>query len=175
MFSIKSVHNYYKIYNLFVMAQHGKPHYYRPMNLHATCIAMDGYGILLRGPSGSGKSDLALRMIDQYTNVILVADDRVDVAAQRDAVYASVPASIAGKLEVRGIGIVEMPHAPRVKLVLLVDLVDAGCIPRMPEPAFEEILGVRLPRIALAPFAASAPAKLRQALRAEYAFQGKVQ
>jgi serine kinase of HPr protein (carbohydrate metabolism regulator) len=135
------------------------------MNLHATCIAIDGFGVLLRGPSGSGKSDLALRLIDQYADAILVADDRVDVAVRGGAVYASAPPPIAGKLEVRGIGIVEMPHAPRVKLYLLVDLLDISRIARLPEPAFEEILGVRLPRLALAPFEHSAPAKLRQALR----------
>lgn len=138
------------------------------MNLHATCIAIDGFGVLLRGPSGSGKSDLALRLIDQYADAILVADDRVDVAARGGAVYASAPPSIAGKLEVRGIGIVKMPHAEGVKLNLLVDLVDlvdVSSIPRLPEPVFGEILGVALPRLALAPFEASAPAKLRQALR----------
>lgn len=135
------------------------------MNLHATCVAIEGYGILLRGPSGSGKSDLALRLIDQYTDAILVADDRVDVAARDGAVYASAPSAIAGKLEVRGVGIVQINHADNVRLALLVDMMDAKIIARLPEPAFEEILGVALPRLALAPFEASAPAKLRQALR----------
>lgn len=136
------------------------------MNLHGTCVAIEGYGVLLRGPSGSGKSDLALRLIDQYTDVILVADDRVDVAAGDGAVYASAPSAIAGMLEVRGVGIVQVPHAQVVKMKLLVDLADVSRIARLPEPAFEEILGVCLPRLVLTPFEASATAKLRQAVQA---------
>ena len=135
------------------------------MNLHATCVAIEGYGVLLRGPSGSGKSDLALRLIDQYTDTVLVSDDRVDVTVREGALYASAPAAIAGMLEVRGLGIVRMKYADSVKLQLLVDLADAKNIPRMPEPEYEEILGVRLPRLMLSPFEASAPAKLRHAMR----------
>lgn len=135
------------------------------MNLHATCVAIDGCGVLLRGPSGSGKSDLALRLIDQYTDTLLVADDRVDVAVRHGAVYASAPVTIAGLLEVRGVGVAQMENAGLVKLRLLVDLVEAEDIQRLPEPANEEILGVCLPRIALAPFEGSATAKLRQAIR----------
>jgi len=135
------------------------------MNLHATCVAVEGYGVLLRGPSGSGKSDLALRLIDQYADAILVADDRVDVVARDGAVYASAPSAIAGMLEVRGVGIVRVTYKDTAKVHLLVDLMDAEQIARLPEPAFEEILGAALPRLALAPFEASAPAKLRQALR----------
>ncbi len=134
------------------------------MNLHATCVAIGGYGVLLRGPSGGGKSDLALRLTDQYTDVILVADDRVDVVARDGAVYASPPQRIAGLLEVRGVGIVQMKYMNSVKLDLLVDLAGAQTIQRLPEPEYGEILGVRLPRMALAPFEASAPAKLRRAL-----------
>ena len=135
------------------------------MNLHATCVAIEGYGVLLRGPSGSGKSDLALRLIDQYADAVLVADDRVDVVARDGAVYASAPSAIAGMLEVRGVGIVRVTYKDTAKVHLLVDLMDAEQIARLPEPAFEEILGAALPRLALAPFEASAPAKLRQALR----------
>jgi len=136
------------------------------MNLHATCVAIEGYGVLLRGPSGSGKSDLALRLIDQSTDAILVADDRVDVVARDGAVYASAPSAIAGMLEVRGVGIVRVTYKDTAKVHLLVDLMDAEQIARLPEPAFEEIFGVRLPRLALAPFEASATAKLRQAVHA---------
>lgn len=134
------------------------------MNLHATCIAIDDCGILLRGPSGSGKSDLGLRLIDQYTDAILVSDDRVDVAARGDALYASAPRSIAGRMEVRGLGIVQLDYADMARLFMLADLQNAAQIERLPEPAFEDILGVRLPRFALDPFTASAPARLRQAL-----------
>lgn len=135
------------------------------MNLHATCVAIAGRGVLLRGPSGSGKSDLGLRLIDQYTDAVLVADDRVDITMTGGALYASAPSAIAGRLEVRGLGIVPVAHRPSAKLCLLADLQKEQLIPRLPEIEFEELLGVRLPRLRLAPFAASAPAKLRLALR----------
>lgn len=135
------------------------------MNLHATCVALNGYGVLLRGPSGSGKSDLALRLLDQYADAILVADDRVEVAVREGSLYATVPPVIKGILEVRGVGVVHVPHLDIVRVYLLVDLADAKTIQRLPEPDDEKILGVRLGRLALAPFESSAPAKLRQALR----------
>ena len=142
------------------------------MNLHATCVAIGECGVLLRGPSGCGKSDLALRLIDQYTDAMLVADDRVDVTVTDGALYASAPAAIAGRMEVRGVGIVTVAYRPTARLCLLVDLQEEKHIPRLPEPECEEILGVRLPRLRLAPFAASAPAKLRQALRLMHASSG---
>lgn len=151
-----------------MMAGSATLHYPQSMNLHATCVAIEGYGILLRGPSGSGKSDLALRLIDQYADAILVADDRVDVAAREGAVYASAPSVIAGMLEVRGVGIARVAYKDVIRLHLLVDLMDGAEIPRLPEAQYEEILGVRLPRLPLAPFEASAAAKLRQALRQIY-------
>jgi UPF0042 nucleotide-binding protein len=80
--------------------------------LHATCICLEGQGILLRGPSGSGKSDLALRLIDR--GALLIADDLVALAMDADGVQASLPAGrerFAGALEVRGIGILSVPHA----------------------------------------------------------------
>ncbi len=134
------------------------------MNLHATCIAIEGAAVLLRGTSGSGKSDLALRLIDEGAQ--LVADDRTDLARAGDTVMASPPAAIAGKIEVRGVGIVEVPSLARAPVRLLVDLVPPKAMTRLPEPRQAELLGIVLPVIALAPFEASAPAKLRAALRA---------
>ena len=134
------------------------------MNLHATCIAIDGAAVLLRGASGSGKSDLALRLIEG--GATLVADDRTDLVREGAAIMASPPPAIAGKIEVRGVGVVEMPSLARAPVRLLVDLVPPEAVVRFPEPRREELLGVALPLIALAPFEASAPAKLRAALRA---------
>ena len=135
------------------------------MNLHGTCVAMGGHGVLLRGAPGSGKSDLALRLIDQYEDAILVADDRVDIETREGLLFASPPPNIAGKLEVRGLGIVPVSFRPEAPLRLLADLVALAQIQRMPDPAFEEVSGILLPRIRLAPFTASAPALLRQAVK----------
>ncbi|HAK62890.1 MAG: HPr kinase/phosphorylase [Pseudomonadota bacterium] len=135
------------------------------MNLHGTCVAIEGNGVLLRGAPGSGKSDLALRLIDQYADAILVADDRVDIVVRKGLLYASPPPNIAGKLEVRGVGIVHVSFRPEAPLRLLVDLVGLEQIQRMPEPEQEEISGVLLPRVRLAPFTPSAPAILRQAVK----------
>jgi serine kinase of HPr protein (carbohydrate metabolism regulator) len=134
------------------------------VNVHATCIAIDGAAVLLRGASGSGKSDLALRLIDE--GAVLVADDRTDLARDGDTIMASPPAAIAGRIEVRGIGIIASPSLARAPVSLLVDLIPPDAVVRLPEPRQEELLGVALPVIALAPFEASAPAKLRAALRA---------
>ena len=137
---------------------------------HATCIAIDNgdgsRGILLRGSSGAGKSDLALRMIDQGAH--LVADDQCVLSRQgtgADAhLIARSPAAIAGAMEVRGVGLRDVPSQAEAPLALIVDLVAADTVERLPESAGEEILGVTVPRLALDPFTGSAPAKLRLAL-----------
>jgi serine kinase of HPr protein (carbohydrate metabolism regulator) len=140
-----------------------------PLNVHATCVALRVGGawraVLLRGPSGAGKSDLALRLVDGGAK--LVADDRTDLSVERGRLVARSPVTIAGLIEVRGLGIVTLPRARRMArapVALLVDLVPSKRIERMPEPAREALLGVALPVLALAPFEASAAAKLRLAL-----------
>ncbi len=105
--------------------------------------------MLLLGPSGAGKSDLALRLIGR--GFVLVADDRVDL----EGVTASPPAPLAGLMEVRGVGIVRMPHEAPVPVVLALDLALAP--ERMPAPRVHPGTGVTL--LALDPFAASAPDK----------------
>jgi len=147
--------------------------------IHGTCVAFGPYAALLRGVSGSGKSDLALRFLalpaEGELGPLFVADDQVLVEARGNALYASVPPTIAGKLEVRGIGIVDMVHVTGTELVLAVDLVPSGDVPRMPaeKPEQTVIAGISLPRIALAPFEVSAPLKLKLALfRAAQARRG---
>ena len=130
--------------------------------MHATCVAIGGAAVLLRGPSGAGKSDLALRLIEAGAK--LVADDQVLLEAVDGRLIARAPAPIAGKLEVRGIGIVPVATAPAAPVALIADLVAADAVERLPEPERETILGVALPRMALAPFEVSAPTKLRLAL-----------
>jgi RNase adaptor protein for sRNA GlmZ degradation len=130
---------------------------------HATCVALEGRAVLLRGPSGSGKSDLALRLIAEGAR--LIADDQTVLTLRDGRILASAPASIAGKLEVRGLGIQRVPSLGEAPLALIVDLVGPGAVERLPEGQSEELLGVLLPRFALDPFTASAPAKLRLALK----------
>ncbi len=132
--------------------------------VHATCVAIDGKGVLLRGDSGAGKSDLALRLIDGGAR--LVADDQVVLVVKDEQLVAAPPPVLAGRLEVRGVGIAELPYQPEVTLVLIVKLVPSDAVERLPQPGFETIAGIRVPLIALAPFEASAPAKIRLALAA---------
>ena len=139
--------------------------------VHGTCVALGRRGALLRGSPGSGKSDLALRFMALPSEGVLlpslVADDQVFVEANADgALMASPPASIAGKIEVRGLGIVEVPFLAGAQLVLVCDLVDAQDVPRMPPENAERtvIAGISLPALRLAPFEPSAPLKLKMAL-----------
>jgi RNase adaptor protein for sRNA GlmZ degradation len=130
--------------------------------LHATCVALDGRGVLLRGASGSGKSDLALRLIDE--GALLVADDQTEIGEEQGRLVARAPAAIAGRLEVRGLGIVSQPALAAAPIALLVDLVPPAAVERLPEERYERLCGRALPVIALDPFAASAVAKIRLAL-----------
>jgi HPr kinase/phosphorylase len=132
------------------------------MRVYGTSVTIGSDGVLLRGPSGSGKSDLALRLIDQGAR--LVADDQTELRREADALAMRAPATIAGLLEVRGLGIIAVPAVERAWLRLVVDLVCEEAIERLPEPRSCEFEGLRFPVLALAPFAASAPAKLRLAL-----------
>lgn len=132
--------------------------------VHGACVMIAGVGVLLRGPSGRGKSDLALRLIDG--GAALVADDQVTLARDGDAVVASAPAALTGLLEARGVGLMRLPAAGAVRLALVVDLVENPDIERLPVPDNAVLLDVALPRLAIAPFEASAAAKLRLAARA---------
>ncbi len=139
--------------------------------LHATCVALkrgdaDWSGILLRGPSGCGKSDLALRVINEMgpEGARLVADDYVCVCGSDAPVEVRAPRATFGKLEVRGLGIVELPALERVNVKLAFDLVDAANVPRLPEPRWLDMghdsERAKIPLFALAPFESSAVAKV---------------
>lgn len=133
------------------------------VRVHGTCIDLGGAGVLLRGPSGSGKSDLALRLID--TGAQLVADDQVELRRVGRDVRASAPAALRGKMEVRGVGIVAMTPSADAPLRLVIDLAGAP-VERLPEPATAELEGVAVPLLRLDAFEASAAAKVRVALSA---------
>ncbi len=129
--------------------------------LHASTVAIDGRAVLIMGPSGSGKSDLALRLLDRGFS--LVSDDQTIVRRDGDRLIASAPSQIAGKLEVRGIGIVEMPTQPDVPVSLIIEL--TGDIQRLPDDDRElRVLGVAVPLFTVDAMTASAPAKVVVAL-----------
>ncbi len=139
---------------------------------HATCVDTGGAGVLIAGPSGSGKSALALELIDTpghgaggpLLRTVLVADDRVLLEKRDGTLLASPPRELAGRLEVRGLGILRLPHAERVPLRLIVRLCPWHEIERMPEPETEELRGVALPLVRIDAERPRAAARLRAAL-----------
>ena len=130
-------------------------------NLHASTVAIDGRAVLISGPSGSGKSDLALRLLDR--GFTLVSDDRTIVRKEGTRLIASAPATIKGKLEVRGVGIIEVEQQTDVPIALAVEL---KCdVQRMPDDGQERvIMGIGLPLISIDALTASAPSKVALAL-----------
>jgi serine kinase of HPr protein (carbohydrate metabolism regulator) len=129
--------------------------------LHASTVASDGRAVLIGGPSGAGKSDLALRLLDR--GFTLVSDDRTLVRREGDRLVASAPPNIAGKLEIRGIGIVDMETVDNMPVALFVELTSE--IQRLPDENRERpVLGVRIPLISIDAMSASAPSKVALAL-----------
>lgn len=129
--------------------------------LHASCVAIGGRAVLIEGRSGTGKSDLALRLIDR--GAALVSDDYTLLRRSGTALLASAPATIAGRIEVRGLGIVEMTPVADVPVALIVTPSDAP--ERMPlDPRVRRIAGIDVPCVALAPLEPSAPIKVELAL-----------
>jgi serine kinase of HPr protein (carbohydrate metabolism regulator) len=129
--------------------------------VHASTVATGGRAVLLGGPSGSGKSDLALRLLDR--GFTLVSDDQTAVRREGDRLIASAPPSIAGKLEVRGLGIVEMATVTDVPIALFVELTSE--VERLPDDNRQHsILGLPLPLISIDAKTASAPSKVVLAL-----------
>jgi serine kinase of HPr protein (carbohydrate metabolism regulator) len=142
--------------------------------IHGTCLALGDDGVLLLGAPGSGKSDLALRLIDAAGMGLsgvariarLVADDQVAIRRADGRLIASAPQALAGKLEIRGIGIVDIAPQANAALRLAVRLTPAAEIERLPDlaQARMEILGIAIPLVLIDPEKASAPARIRAAL-----------
>lgn len=127
--------------------------------IHGSCVEVEGLGVLLCGPPGSGKSDLTLRLIDDGAR--LIADDYTELTPDGGRLYASAPDNIEGLLEVRGVGLLEIGAALRVELGLVIDLVESADVERLPEDRTTNLSGIEVPLFALAPFEASATAKVR--------------
>jgi serine kinase of HPr protein (carbohydrate metabolism regulator) len=129
--------------------------------IHASTVAIDDRAVLIAGPSGSGKSDLALRLLDR--GFVLVSDDQTIVRRDAQRLVASAPPTIAGKLEVRGVGIVDMEQENDVPVALFVEL--TSDIQRLPDDSrSRQILGIEIPLISIDAMTASAPSKVALAL-----------
>lgn len=125
--------------------------------IHGSTVSRDGRAVIITGPSGSGKSDLSLRLFDRGFR--LVSDDQTVVKRVGERLLAAPPANIAGKFEIRGLGIVDLDHESDVPVALIVELTSS--ITRLPDDSRERpILGIGVPLISIDATTASAPAKV---------------
>jgi len=134
-------------------------------NHHATCVAIGTKGVLIRGASGSGKSTLALQLLEGGAQ--LISDDQTILEVVKGKLIASPPQALAGRLEIRGLGLIKHEFKPSAAIKLVVDLLPPAEIIRMPEPSdlHVEILNLKIPRVAIAIGHPAAPTILRSALR----------
>ena len=131
-------------------------------NIYASCVAFGDDGILILGESGSGKSDLALRLINDGAK--LVADDRCEVFNQDQILIAKAPETIKGLIEARGIGIIKLDYQEQAKIKLVIRLSSQDKIPRLPEIGTSKICDIDIKEFLLYPFEASAATKVKYAL-----------
>lgn len=130
--------------------------------VHASTVSIGGRAVLISGRPGTGKSDLALRLIDR--GAVLVSDDYTIVTRSGKKLLASAPETIRGRIEIRGIGLVDMPHETAVPVALVIDIDEA--VPRMPEPDRTRLIAdIAVPLFAMAAYEASAPIKVEQMLK----------
>jgi len=137
--------------------------------LHATCVNLEGQGVLIMGPSGSGKSDLALRLIEQGAR--LVSDDYVKLVHQKEGsaahLLAETAPNIEGLIEVHNVGLLESEYDASIPVKLVLELVTSGqldSLERLPEKAMITLEGVAVPYLKFYAFEASATAKVKAAL-----------
>lgn len=130
---------------------------------HASCVEFNGKGILIIGESGSGKSDLTLRLID--AGGILIGDDYVELDIKNNEIVVKPAPNIEGMIEVRGIGLIEMVFKEECVLNLALELTDRKQIERLPEVVYFEYEGVRIPQYKFDPFALSAIPKIKLLLK----------
>ena len=137
-----------------------------PATIHASAARVGTRGVLIRGASGSGKSSLLLSLVVGGGDAMLIADDRVVLAAKGGRLVAAVPEAIAGRMEVRGVGIVRRPHVSPAPIDLVVDLLPLAECPRLPDADERRtvIEGIAVARIFVAVGAADGPARVRAVL-----------
>lgn len=139
-----------------------------PLRIDGVAVAIDEQAVLLRGPSGSGRSDLALRLIDEGAR--LISDEQVELLRHDGHVFVSapsiIPSNLRGRIEARGLGLVPVPHVTDAKrLAWVIDMAAADSIDRLPAALEAHYLGVAIPLLKLDPLALSATAKLRLAVK----------
>lgn len=132
--------------------------------IHASCVSVGSHGVLLLGESGSGKSDVTLRLMAR--GAMLVADDQVILREEEATLFASVDPAIRGVLEIRGVGLVKYPVANNIPLRLAVHLVSLDEMEHIPEPQTYTALGVKIPQISIYGFDSSTPDKIYAAVHA---------
>jgi len=132
------------------------------MKVHGTSVSIDGDGVLFRGPPGSGKSDLALRMINFGAQ--LVSDDQVCLTRRNDNIFMSSPPTIRNSLEVRGIGIVNTIVQKEAPLILVLNMLPNNATNRMPVWQLCTFFDIKVPALEFAPFEISAHLKVKLAI-----------
>ncbi|MDD5585969.1 MAG: HPr kinase/phosphatase C-terminal domain-containing protein [Alphaproteobacteria bacterium] len=131
--------------------------------IHASCVAFDGRGVLLAGDPGAGKSEIALCLIEAGAK--LVSDDQTALHVENGRLIAAPPASIAGLIEVRHVGLLRLPYCPSAPVMLYVDLVpDTAKLERMPESERVFLLDQPVRRLSLSSHESATPVKIRAAL-----------
>ncbi len=136
-----------------------------PRLIHATCISLAGYGVMLLGPSRSGKSDLAYRLMCGADAARLICDDQTLVTVEDGILMARAPENLRGLIELRGLGLLAVPCMTASALHLAVRLVPRDDVPRIAEPAHFSLCGIDLPLIALHAFDATCGLKISVAVR----------
>ena len=136
------------------------------MLVHGTAVRFEGKGLLIKGPSGSGKSDLALRLIDK--GAVLVRDDQQLIRQTDKGLEMATPERLQGLLEVRGVGIVQVPYEVTCQMEMIVTLKERKDIDRLPNTQFDKYFGIQIPKICLHAFDQSAPLKISLMLTEKY-------
>lgn len=131
----------------------------KKVTIHASCIAINNKAILLLGKSGSGKSDLALRLIDGGAQ--LITDDYVEITACETTLTAAPPQKLEGLIEAQGVGILTMPFIHDIEIKLAINLIPREEVERLPEPQFFSCLEQQIPLLSLCSHDASTPTKIR--------------
>ena len=130
---------------------------------HATTVDIGGRGVMIRGASGSGKTSLALALMER--GATLVADDYTQLRVENDRIIATAPDTIKGKIEVRGYGLIDTTHQDQTAVSLIVDIVPHENVPRLPDSTTDEICKIVIPRLLLGVHDAAASGKIKAVLK----------